>query len=369
MRDVVNRFTNLVPEYSRLPKTAVTLKDVAHQAKLSVAAVSRFLNRSLILPEETAARVRAAVENLGYQPNAHARRLSRGKADTIGLIVPDIANPFFALLADAVEREAEAHGVDLLLCATRNRPVRELHELARLSRTLVDGLLFVTNHGDDGTLAAAIAAAGHVVLLDEDVAGVVAPKVFADNYGGGALAARCLLEAGHRRLAFLGGPPGLQSTAERHAGFRDAIRAAGPAAEITFESFGEYSAAEGRTATERMLAMPDRPTAAFATSDETALGLLDAARRQGIGVPDALSVIAFDDAGPLALLGPPITAVRQPVAAFGSSGVRALLDRLAGAPIPPEPARLPVMLIERASVATPALRRRRRRALAPLGDT
>ena len=345
----------------------MTLKDVARQAKLSVAAVSRVLNRSLILPEETAARIQAAVETLRYQPNAHARRLSRGKADTIGLIVPDIANPFFALLADAVEREAEADGVDLLLCATRNRPARERHEVARLDQSLVDGLLFVTNHIDDGTLAAAIASAGHVVLLDEDVAGVVVPKVFADNRAGGALAARCLLQAGHRRLAFLGGPRGLQSTEERRAGFRDAVRAAGPAAEIAFESFGDYTAAEGRTATERMLALPNRATAAFATSDETALGLLEAARRQGVCIPDALSVVAFDDVGPLALLHPPITAVRQPAAAIGSCGVRVLLGRLAGAPMPTEPVRLPVALIERASVAIPALRRRRR-ALAPTGE-
>ena len=342
------------------------MRDVAQAANLSVAAVSRFLNRNLVLPAETAARIEAAVSSLGYQPNPHARRLSRGKADMIGLIVPDIANPFFASLADAAERAAAEEGIDLVLCATRNRPERELREVSRLGH-LADGILFVTNHCDDGTLAAAIGAAGPVVLLDEDVDAVVAPKVFADNREGGALAARCLLAAGHRRLALLGGPRGLLSTEERRAGFRDTVREAGPGARIVFESFGEYLASEGRLAANRMLAAPDRATAVFATSDETALGALQAARDRGVSVPEDLSVVAFDDVAPLALLSPAVTAVRQPVAAIGRRGVRLLLDCVRGAPVPAEPLRLPVTLVERASVSTP-IRARPRRAAASMGE-
>ena len=342
-----------------LPRSAVTLRDVARDAGLSVAAVSRFLNGSLVLPAETAARIEAAVAGLGYQPNPHARRLSRGKADMVGLIVPDIANPFFALLADAAERAAEEEGVDLVLCATRNRPERELREVVRLGR-MADGILFVTNHVDDGTLAAAINSCGPVVLLDEDVGAVSAPKIFADNRSGGALAARCLLAAGHRRLAFVGGPRGLLSTEERFAGFRDGVRDAGPGAEIVFVSFGEYLASEGRIAADRMLGAPDRATAVFASSDETALGALDAVRRRGLRVPQDLSLVAFDDVAPLALLDPPLTAVRQPVTAMGRRGVQLLLDRVRGAPVPPDPLRLPVTLVERASVTAPPSRRERR---------
>lgn len=332
----------------------MTLRDVAQAANLSVGAVSRFLNRSLVLPPETAARIEAAVSGLGYQPNPHARRLSRGKADMIGLIVPDIANPFFALLADVAERAAAEAGVDLVLCATRNQPERELREVARLGR-MADGILFVTNHADDGTLAAAIAASGPAVLLDEDIQGVVAPKVFADNREGGVLAARCLLAAGHRRLAFLGGPRGLLSTEERHAGFRDTVREAGPGAEIVFASFGEYLASEGRIAADRMLGVPCPATAAFASSDETALGVLEAARGRGLSVPRDLSLVAFDDVAPLALMWPPVTAVRQPVASMARRGVQLLLGCVRGGALPPEPLRLTVTLVERASITAPPL--------------
>ncbi|MFT8246645.1 LacI family DNA-binding transcriptional regulator [Roseomonas sp. BN140053] len=335
---------------------------------LSVAAVSRFLNRTLDLPPETAGRIEKAIKTLGYRPNPHARRLSRGRSDTIGLIVPDIANPFFALLVDAVERAAEERGSDLLVCATRNRVSHELRELSRLGRDYADGLLFVTNHADDGALAQAIASVGKVVLLDEDVPGVWAPRVFADNHRGGMLAARHLLAAGHRRLAFLGGPRGLLSTVERHAGFAEAVHAADPAARIVFEDYGDYSAAQGRSAAERLLRAVPSATAVFATSDETALGVLAAARALAVPVPEALSVVAFDDVGPLHLLDPPLTAIRQPVAEIGRSGVETLLDYIAGLPVPAQPRRLPVVLVERGSVAPPPRRRTGRHDQVATGD-
>ncbi|MFC0407065.1 LacI family DNA-binding transcriptional regulator [Roseomonas elaeocarpi] len=332
----------------------VRLRDVARESGLSVAAVSRFLNGTLDLPPDTARRIKEAVALLNYRPNPHARRLSRGRTDTIGLIVPDIANPFFALLVDAVERAAEERGTDLLVCATRNRLSHELHELSRLGRDYADGLLFVTNHADDGALAQAIGDVGKVVLLDEDVPGVEAPRVFAENYRGGVLAAEHLLAAGHRRLAFLGGPRGLLSTVERFSGFAETVRSSGSSAQIVFESYDDYGAAQGQDAAERMLQAAWPATAAFATSDETALGVLAAARKLSVRLPTDLSLVAFDDVGPLHLLSPPLTAIRQPVAEIGSCGVGALLDHIAGQPVPEQPRRVPVELIERASVATPS---------------
>src|ERR1700712_706088 len=139
------------------PDGVARLRDVAAAAFVSVAAVSRYLNGTLVLPTETAQRVNDAIKHLDYRPNPHARRLSMGRSDTIGLVVPDIANPFFAQLADAVERAAAARGLDLMLCATRNQPQRELDYIAWMRRNHMDGLLFATNHTDDGSLARAIA--------------------------------------------------------------------------------------------------------------------------------------------------------------------------------------------------------------------
>lgn len=330
------------------------LKDVAQAAGLSVAAVSRYLNHTLKLPPDTAGRVDLAIRQLHYKPNPHARRLSLGRSETLGLVIPDIANPFFAELADAVEGAAEAHGLGLLLCATRNRVERELDYLARLRRTQVDGLLFVTNHGDDGRLARAINAAGGVVLLDEDIKGARVPRVLADNEHGGCLAARHLMAAGHCRLGFVGGPPDLSSTIERRAGFMAAIDAAGGRCRIEFEICGDYSAQAGRDAAARMLDGGADVTAVFVCSDEVTLGFLDLLRQRGVSVPRDLSLVTFDDVGPLHLLHPPLTAIRQPVDELGRRGVDLLLEQMRGeTPVRP-PLRLGVRLVERGSVAAPA---------------
>ena len=332
------------------------LRDVAQAAGLSAATVSRYLNRSLSLPGETVERIELVIRALNYRPNPHARRLSRGCSETIGLVMPDIANPFFAELADAVEQTAEAYGQELLLFATRNRPDRELDAIARIGRKVVDGLIFVTHRAADGSLVRAINAETAIVLLDENIAATRASKVLADNKNGGALAGRHLIMAGHRRLGFVGGPPDLLSTAERRAGLHQAVRQAGPACKIVFESFGDYTAEAGRAAAHRLLGMADRPTALFAASDKITLGLLAGLHAAGLHVPRDVSLVTFDDVGPLHLLDPPLTAIRQPVQDMARHGVELLLSRLRGDPGPPRAVRLPVELIERASVTAPGLR-------------
>jgi LacI family transcriptional regulator len=192
------------------------------------------------------------------------------------------------------------------------------------------------------------------VLLDEDIAAARVPKVFADNERGGRLAGQRLLQAGHRRLGFIGGPAGMLSSMERLGGLRAAVREAGPDAAVAFESLGPYTIEQGRVAAEALLAELDPPTAVFAASDELALGLLQVLARRGVAVPEQMSLIAFDDVGPLDLLRPALTAVRQPVAAMGREGVGLLLAHLRGEAVPAVPRRLPVELVDRASVAEPA---------------
>ena len=181
------------------------LEDVAAEAGLSPAAVSRYLSGKLSLPAATSERIDEAVRKLAYKPNPHASGLSRGRADAIGLVVPDIANPFFARLAAEIEREVDALGLALVLGVTLNRAGRELEYIERLRRNHVDSLIFMTNHVGTARLAREINAARSVVLVDEDIAGTNVPKVFCDNERGGYLATRHLIEAGHRRLGFVGG--------------------------------------------------------------------------------------------------------------------------------------------------------------------
>jgi LacI family transcriptional regulator len=329
------------------------LRDVAAAASVSVAAVSRYLNGTLHLPQETAGRVKEAIARLDYRPNPHARRLSTGRSETVGLVVPSIDNPFFAQLADAVERAAAERGLDLMLCATRNQPQRELDYIAWMRRNHVDGLIVTTNHVDDGPLARAIANSPNVVLLDEDVPGTEVAKVFADNAQGGYLAGRHLIEAGHRRLAFVGGPRGMLSTTERLAGFKRAVTEGGPDCAIVSEQFSYYAAPGGSLSAEAILSCSLKPTAAFVTSDELTIRVLEALNARGVAVPRTFSLISFDDVRPLHLFSPPITAIRQPLAEMGQSAFDLLIEASAGRK-PKPPLRLPVQLIERASVGRPS---------------
>lgn len=329
-----------------------SLKDVAQVAGVSVTTVSRFLNGSLDLPDRTRTAVEAAIHALNYQPNQHARRLSRGRSDTIGLVIPDVATPFFATLVAAVEAEADRRGLGLTLHATLNRRERELSYLQAVRRNQVDGLIFVTNHPDDGTLAAAINASGQVVILDEDVAGTSVPKLFCDNDQGGYLAGRHLAEAGHRRVLFIGGGESMLSGTRRFAGFKRAMMEIwGKDAQIERYE-GEYLAEFGRAAAQRMLAAELKVTAVFATSDEITIGVLEVLNAAGIRVPQDLSLVGFDDVGPLHLFAPAVTAVRQPVRALGIRALALLLDSDWTDPekLPPEEI-LPVTLIMRKSVA------------------
>lgn len=332
--------------------SVASLRDVAQAAGVSVTTVSRFLNGTLDLPDRTRTAVEAAIRQLNYQPNPHARRLSRGRSDTIGLVIPDIATPFFATLVAAVEAEADRRGLGLTLHATLNRRERELSYLQAVRRNQVDGLIFVTNHPDDGTLAAAINASGQVVVLDEDVAGTSAPKLFCDNEQGGYLAGRHLAEAGHRQALFIGGVDAMLSGARRFNGFQRAMTEVW-GAEARIERYqGEYSIEFGRSSAKRMLEARLDVSAVFATSDEITTGVLEVLNAKGIRVPQDLSLVGFDDVGPLHLFAPSVTAVRQPVRDLGIRALSLLLDTDWTDPtkLPPEEI-MPVTLITRNSVA------------------
>lgn len=307
-------------------KRATSLKDVADAAGVSVATVSRMLNGSLQLPPETKLRIDKAIQDLKYEPNPHARRLSRGRSDTIGLVVPDIANPFFATLVATIEEEADKRGLALSLHATLNRPGREIAYLRSLGRNHVDGLVFVTNHPDDGELAALINQTGKVVVVDEDVPNAMVPKLFCDNEQGGYLAGRHLAGYGHARVLFIGGPQEMISTRRRYKGLERAMieHGAGTGGLIRYE--GDYTVEFGRAAGRRFLNEGKPATAIFASSDEIAIGLIEVLRGQGVSIPGEVSIVGFDDVGPLHLFAPPLTAIRQPVRAIGERALSLLLE-------------------------------------------
>ncbi|CAM5296818.1 LacI family repressor for deo operon, udp, cdd, tsx, nupC, and nupG [Aquamicrobium terrae] len=336
---------------------AASLKDVAGAAGVSVTTVSRLLNGSLALPEETRRRIEDAIRDLNYQPNPHARRLSRGRSDTIGLVVPDIANPFFAAFVAAVEEEADSRGLAVSLFATLNRTGREVAYLEMIGRKHVDGLIFVTNHPDDGQLAALINAAGRVVVTDEDVPGADAPKLFCDNDQGGYLAGRHLADHGHSRVLFVGCVEDMISGRRRFDGLRRALCEFWQADIVPASYRGSYTIAFGREAARRFIAEGMPATAIFATSDEITIGMMEVFRAEGVSVPGDVSLVGFDDVAPFHLFATPVTAVRQPVSAIGRRSLGLLVEtdwQKLAAPAPQE--LMPVELVVRESVAPPAKR-------------
>ncbi|HXT05623.1 MAG TPA: LacI family DNA-binding transcriptional regulator [Roseiarcus sp.] len=335
-----------------MSKGPATIRDVAKAAKVSAATVSRHLNKSIVLPQETARRIDKACARLAYRPNALAKRLSLGSAQTIGLVAPEIANPFFAALAAAAEAEARRQGYSLLIMSTGGDPDIECEHIDRLGSRAVDGLLVLTSSADDGRVRDQIDGRPNVVLVDEDVPGASVSRIFVENEQGAYEATRYLIDRGHAAIAHVGGPAGLLSSRERHAGFVRAMAEAGLSPLDSWVKFGGYDREAGLAAALDLLAQPQRPTALFAGSDYIAIGVLQGLRQLGLEAPAALSIVGFDDMPLAELLHPPLTTVRQPIAEMGRLGVQTLLARMRGESPQPGETRLPTQLVLRASVAS-----------------
>lgn len=332
-----------------------TIGDVAGLARVSKATVSRYLNGNLTLPPETAKRVDDAIRKLNYRQNSLARRLSLGSSETIGLAMPNVANPFFAELADEVEEVVRESGYGLALCITRNLIEREAFYLRWLDTRHLDGLILITNRPDDGSLRKLIKGRTDVVLMDEDVPGTTVPKVFVDNAEGGYLATKHLLDAGHRRIAHVTGPKFLYSVTERLDGYRRALAEAGVQYDSTLVRFGTYERMFGRQAATDLLELSRPPTAVFAASDYLAVGMLEVLRARSFDVPGYISIVGFDDMEFTGLLMPPVSTLRQPTRELGRAAVSSLLESLSSTSMAKLSSvrRLPVQLIARASVAGP----------------
>jgi LacI family transcriptional regulator len=329
-----------------------TIHDVALDANVSPTTVSRYINNRIELPASTAARIDAAIAKLDYRPNLLAKRLSTGRTEAIGLVTPEIREPFFAELASAVEDEADRHGYTIFMSSTRSDRQREIASLNRLHDRHVDGLIMMTNTPDDGTLAQLIGKRRNVVLIDEDIPGVQVPRVFVENELGAYKATRYLIDAGHEKIAYIGGPTGLYSVEQRRAGYFRAMKEAGLKVRKEHMAGGSFAPDFARKATLEFLKTRTPPTAIFGTSDYIAIGVMQGLKQAGVLVPSQVSVVGFDDMPLTELFNPPLTAIRQPIEALGRQGFQVLFSLLSGKQ-PPMLTMLPVQLIERDSVAPP----------------
>ena len=350
---------------SRAPQrrpAAVTIRDVAAAARLSVTAVSRHFNNRIVLPADTVARIEAAANELGYRPNVTARRLSLGSSESLGFVLSDIAYPFFSSIASAAEAECARLGYSLVIFKSRNLADNEIAHLRRIENAQVDGILFMTNHPAAPDIADTINRVRNVVLLDENVPNAQAPRLYARNRKGGRLATEHLIAAGHRRIAYVGGHERLISSSERLAGYGEALAAVGIPVDPALILFPGYEAENGEAAFAILDALEEPPTAIFVAADVVALGIIRGARAAGLSVPSDLSLVGFDDIPNADVIDPPLSTIRQSAEAFGVRGVQLLVGLLKGDLEEETIEYVDVELVKRGSVAPPRLRRHWRTA-------
>jgi DNA-binding LacI/PurR family transcriptional regulator len=329
-----------------------TIAEVAREAGVGVATVSRVLNGSPSVREETRERVLAAIKRLGYVPNTAARALSTGRTGTIGVIAPFLTRPSVVERLRGVSRVL-AQTDYLLILYDVERP----EQRGEFFRTLagggrLDGLLCISLCPTDDELAPLAAAGVPAVLVDH--AHDKLPAVSTDDVEGGRLATEHLIALGHERIAFVGDDEadngyGFTSSARRRTGWSRALAAAGLPAGRDLVRTAEHGRAAAAAAARELLTTDDPPTAMFAASDIQALGVLEAAEEVGVAVPDELSVIGFDDIELARWAG--LTTVAQPLEDSGACGAELLLAALAGAPA--RGRRLTLGLVRRMTTAPP----------------
>lgn len=301
---------------------AISIRDVAAHAGVSVGTVSNVLNRPERVAEATAERVRNAITALGYVRDDAARQLRAGHSTTVGLVVLDARNPFFSDIARGADDRAVPQGLSVLIGDSAEDAERELRHLAHFEEQRVRGVL-ITPVGEDLMRLHELRSRGiPVVLVDRAMPGTRFSSVAVDDVLGGSLAAGHLLDTGRRRIAYLGGPAGLRQVDDRAEGARRAL-AQVPDAALEVVVTSSLTVEAGRAAGEGIAARPaaDRPDAVFAANDLLALGVLQAFTLAGIAVPGDIALIGYDDIDFAAAAAVPLSSIRQPSRDIGATAL------------------------------------------------
>jgi len=286
---------------------------------------------------------------LNYRPNALARSLRQGKTNTLGLVLPDSANPFFAEISRSIEDKAFNKGYSVFLCNTELDTERELFYVDVLSKKQVDGIIFVAAGDQTDSLDFLVREGMPVVMIDRNVPNVQVDAVLPDHRLGGFLATQHLLKLGHTRIACIAGPSSITPSAERITGYRNALEQANIPYDEKLVIRGDYHAQSGMDITSSILMMDPRPTAVFALNDLMALGALRAAAEAGCSVPKDLAVVGYDNLELSQYTNPPLTTIAQPKKEIGVQAVNLLVERIAQKNRPPSRVVLPPELIVRRS--------------------
>lgn len=311
-----------------------SIMDLARRANVSPTTVSRVLNNSSHpVSEATRLRVLEAAEELNYRPNALARAMITRRTQIVGVIVGDSSDPYFSTIVRGIETAARAHEYLVIICNTERDPAVEKNYLALLRDYQVDGIIFAGGSVQETTELAKI-----VETLEEDGVALVAlnphtavsAEVRVDNVAASQEMTEHLLQLGHRRIALIEGPQEITTTAHRLQGYRQALEAAGVPFNPELVWPGQFTFESGVEAAHRYLATAEKPTALFASNDQTAIGAIAVLRQARVRIPEDVSVAGFDDIELARYMAPSLTTIEVPMHQMGMEGMWHLLSQLAG---------------------------------------
>jgi LacI family transcriptional regulator len=306
-----------------------TIYDVAREAGVSIAAVSQVINGKGKISEERRSQIILVMERLQYQPSYIAAALTGKKTYTLGLLVPDISNPFFAEIARSVEKQGDKRGYSLVICSTDNKDERLERYLSLLQQKSVDGMIIGTGIKEKEMLDRMIERSVPLVMIAREIPDLDVQTVVVDDFAGGILAARHLLELGHSRMSVLAEHPKVSSSRERIRGFRQALAEAGlKLSEDMVRESGDDLVKDGKCKALELLKNTERPTAIFCCNDLLAIGALQAAKELQVSVPSELSIVGFDNTILASVTDPPLTTIAQPTELMGAIAVDLLIGQL-----------------------------------------
>lgn len=326
-----------------------SIKDVARHANVSISTVSHVVNRTRFVSEKARTDVEAAIRALDYVPSAVARSLKSNTTKTLGMLIPNCSNPYFAEIVRSVEDHCFASGYTLILCNTDDAPRRQSVYLQVLAEKRVDGLIIIST-GETSDLHDLLQGlTTPTVLLDREVTHVHCDLVETAHLQGGQMATEHLVALGHQRIACIGGPADLSPSAQRIQGWRNALAAAELVDDLLWHS--DFTSQGGFNAMQEILQSGHRPSAVFVCNDLMGIGALSAAHEAGLRIPQDLSVIGFDDIELARFTSPPLTTIVQPKQRIGQLAVDMLLERIQGGRLEAKQMLLQPELVVRASTA------------------
>lgn len=329
--------------------TRATMADVARESGVSLMTVSRVINDKGDVSDDTRQRVLAVIERMDYRPSGIARSLATQRTGTIGLLVPDISNPFFADIARGVADAAYLDDYSVFLCSSDEDPTRELEFVASLEEKRVDGLIVCSSRLSRQDLTVALARHSNVVLINRRAADSGASAVLADDEAGARMIMQHFLSRGHRCIAFLAGPVASYSGKARLSGYRSLLEASSITFQPEMVRHCAPTAEGGAEVAELLLAEHPGITALFCYNDLVAVGALRTCMQRGLKVPHQIVIAGFDDITIADLVNPPLTTCRVPRYDIGVQANRLLLDQINSEPCNGCETVLPVELVVRAS--------------------